>query len=172
MKIVLNYLLYTIIFFMVVSCKNEMNDCNLNKDKYIKNLVFSGDKNRIVFYKIKTKKILNKNDISFVYFEKHEFQTFDTLMFKKNEIYYRGNKLLKIDSMNVNFKNKKITINKLLYPDIYPQKYLIFYVSKEIGIISNKSNYNNVHIFYDIENNYDLNNKVVNHNFLKHDLEK
>lgn len=171
MKFKLNFTLSFIISFMFLSCNNFKEKTKLNNDYFIKNLVFSGNKNRINFYKIKAKQIINKNTISYVYYEKHEFQTYDSLTFKKDDIYFRGIKLLKIDSINMNFKNKIIKINKLIYPNNYTPNYLIFYVSKDIGIISEKSNYNQVHIFYDIENNFELNNVIVKHNFLKSDLE-
>lgn len=171
MKTVFKFLVSVVISLIILSCKKEGNNPQLNQDKYIKNMVFSGDKKRINFYSIKTRKVIDKNCTSFVYFEKNEFQNFDTLIFKKKEIYYGGKKLLKIDSMSINFKNKKIIINKLLSPNLYTPQYLIFYVSKDIGLISTKSDYYNVHIFYDIENNYDLNNEIVKYDFLKHDLE-
>lgn len=172
MKPVSSILALFIIIILTLCCKREEINSSVSKDRYIKNMVFSGDKKFFNFYKIKVKKEIDENCISFVYFEKHEFQTYDTLIFKKDIIYYRGNKLVKIDSMEINLNDKKIKINKLVYlNDIYPQKFLTFYVNKEIGIISKKSEYNNVNVFYDVENNYELNNKIESYDFLKYTVE-
>ena len=172
MKTVSSILVLVITCFVIQCCKREESNSSLNRDRYIKNMMFSGDKNFFNFYKIKVKKEIDKNCISFIYFEKHEFQTFDTLMFKNNKVYYRGNELLKIDSTDIDLKNRKITINKLIFSNhIYPQKFLTFYVNKEIGIILKTSEYNNVHFFYDIENNYELNNEIERYDFLKYNIE-